>query len=111
MDELTMFTKVQLALSRRNAWQVHSITLALLVLFVGGGSQVLANAAATGIKPSDLKPVKVMAQGKIASGDPAKISACVFVAHERHTLSKLFVLNSDDGAVLLHCNQQSDRHH
>ncbi|HEU5227403.1 MAG TPA: hypothetical protein VFU49_06285 [Ktedonobacteraceae bacterium] len=106
-----MFTKVQLALSRRNVWQVHGVTLALLVLFVGGGSQVLANAAATGIKPADLKPIKIMAQGKMISGDPVKISSCIFVANERHSLSKLFELNGDDGALLLHCNQQSDHHH
>ena len=104
MDELAMYTKVRVALNKGNTWKVHIITLAFLVLFIGGGSQVLANAAATGIKPSDLKPITIMARNKMSAGDPVKISACIFFANERHSLTKLVALNGDDGTVILRCH-------
>lgn len=98
-----MYTKVRVALSRGNTWKVHIITLAFLVLFIGGGSQVLANAAATGIKPSDLKPITAMARNKVNAGDPVKVSACIFLTSERHSLTKLAVLNGDDSTLIRRC--------
>src|SRR5579885_3187105 len=104
MDELAMSTKVRAALRAGNAWKVHIATLAFLVLFIGGGSQVLANAAAANIKPSDLKPIKIMAKGKIDEGDPVKISSCIFLANERHALIKLVALNGDGSLLIRRCD-------
>lgn len=99
-----MLTKVRVVLRSGNAWKVHIVTLAFLVLFIGGGSQVLASAAASNIKPSDLKPIKIMAKGKIDAGDPVKISTCVFFANERHALTKLVEINDDGGAFIRRCD-------
>lgn len=41
-------------LKKINAWQIRIITLAFLVVFVGSGSQFLANAFAAGIEPEAL---------------------------------------------------------
>lgn len=99
-----MYTKIRTALRGGNAWKVHIITLTLLVLFIGGGSQVLANVAATGIKPSDLKPIQVMAKAKIADGDPVKVNVCMFFARERRAMAKLVALNGDGGTFTRRCD-------
>ncbi|HZO71663.1 MAG TPA: hypothetical protein VFB60_05630 [Ktedonobacteraceae bacterium] len=99
-----MLTKVRVILRSGNAWKMHIITLALLVIFIGGGSQVLASAAAASIKPSDLKPIKIMAKGKIDDGDPVIISTCIFFANQRHVLTKLVELNGDGSVLIRRCD-------
>lgn len=99
-----MLTKVRVILRSGNTWKMHIITLALLVIFIGGGSQVLASAVAASIKPSDLKPIKIMAKGKIADGDPIKISTCIFFVNQRHTLTKLVELNGDGSVLIRRCD-------
>jgi len=99
-----MLTKIRVVLRSGNAWKVHIVTLTFLVLFIGGGSQVLASAAASNIKPADLKPITIMAKGKIGVGDPVKISTCMFFANQRHALTKLVEINDDGRALIRRCD-------
>lgn len=49
MDSIN--TRKRFDLSTRRAWQVRFITLTLLVIMVGGGSQALTNALASAAVP------------------------------------------------------------
>ncbi|GAC1397565.1 MAG: hypothetical protein NVS4B12_08140 [Ktedonobacteraceae bacterium] len=44
-------TKLRAALGKVNAWQIRIVALSLLVVFIGGSSQVLVNAFAAGAEP------------------------------------------------------------
>ena len=44
-------TKLHIAIHKINAWHIRIITLSLLVLCIGSGSQFLVNAFAAGAEP------------------------------------------------------------
>ena len=44
-------TKLRMAIHKVNAWQIRIVTLSLLVLCIGSGSQFLVNAFAAGAEP------------------------------------------------------------
>jgi hypothetical protein len=88
----------------KNAWRVRMIALGGIVLFVGIGSQVLANALAATSGP-ETNTVKVTAStfsGKMADGNWSYTGACI-VSPDQFSLGSVIALYNSDGSFNRQC--------
>lgn len=93
----------------KNAWRVRMVALGCIVLFVGIGSQVLANALAdtdtTGPETNTIKVTASMFSGKMADGNWSYTGACI-VSPDQFSLGSVIALYNADGSFNRQCTAE-----
>ena len=92
-------------LSWKNAWRIRIIALGLIVIIVGGGTQVLVNAFAASTGFMTLEVSAYSAQGRMADGNWTYAGACS-VSTAQFPLGTIIALYNSDGSFNRQCTAE-----
>ena len=93
------------ALSWKNAWRIRTVALGFIVLLVGIGSQMLANAVASGAEPATIKVTVSTESGRMADGNWRHVGACA-VSLAQFPLGTTLALYNADGSLAGQCTAE-----
>jgi len=92
-------------LSWKHAWRIRTVALGFIVLLVGIGSQMLANAVASGAEPATFKVTVSTESGRMADGNWTHVGACA-VSLAQFPLGTTLALYNADGSLAGQCTAE-----